>query len=351
MNNDMKTKKSEIIEIILVAILISLSINLISSSIFMLNDMKNIIVMVIGIIICVSVIVYYLKIKVKSMNEEKIIDGNIILDVKSKSIYQSLEYSSSFSISDNINAIMLENKEIKEKYNDSLKNIGKYSQNISELENSYFSYVINSAIEYEILNLLTDYFYLKDEDINIVDLNNAPKDILNNIFIMILAKDYKKRAVFNDYKEEGLEGAETFYIKNDAGYIYNKFKIAIPKNAVLVKKKNSLIIKSRFYKITIEWNIEDVSMPFPDMEFYNFFSDENKIDYDDIEFPYYIKVNVEYTLLSMFSKKSNNYYLWIESIINQLVNIFDFNECLKRNNWTLIRNINVILKKKFNITH
>ena len=39
----MKNKKAEIIEIILITILISLSINLISSSIFALNEIKNII--------------------------------------------------------------------------------------------------------------------------------------------------------------------------------------------------------------------------------------------------------------------------------------------------------------------
>jgi len=280
------------------------------------------------------------------MNVDKIIDGNIILNVKNKKIYKSLEYHSSFNISDDITAVMLENKEIKKKYSDSLKNIEKYSDDISQLQNSYFSFVINSAIEYQILSLLTDHVHLNDEDIKTIDLTNASKDILNNIFIMTLAKDYKKREAFNDYEDETLEDSELFSIKSDEGYIYNKFIIAIPKKAILTKKGNSLIVKSKFFKITIEWGIENASFPFPDMEFYNFFSDDDKIDYDDVEFSYYIKAKVDYTLLSMFSKKSNKYYLWIEFIINQLTSVFDFNDCLKRNNWTLLKNMDKYFKKE-----
>ena len=93
------------------------------------------------------------------------------------------------------------------------------------------------------------------------------------------------------------------------------------------------------FKLSIEWSIEDVSSPFSDMNFYNFFYNDNKIDYDDIEFSYYIKVKTEYTLLSMFSKKSNKYYLWIEFIVKQLIESFDFDECLKRNDWKLIKNL------------
>lgn len=344
--NNMKNKKAEIIEIILVTILISLSINLISSSIFMLNDIKNIIVMAIGIVICLSIVMYYLKIKVKSMNKDKIIEGNIILDVKNKYIYKSLEYFSSYSISDDINAVMLENKEINKKYNESLKNIETFNEDNFKLQNSYFSFIVNSAIEYQILNLLTDHIHLNDKDIKTIDLNNASKDILNNIFIKTLAKDYKIREEFNDYKDEMKEDEELFTVKSDEGYIYNKFTIAIPKNAMLIKKENSLIIKSKYFKITIEWGIDDASLPFPDMEFYNFFS-VKKIDYNDVEISYYIKVKVEYSLLSMFSKKSDNYYLWIEFVVNQLIEFFDFKNCLEKNNWNLLKNIDKILKEEY----
>lgn len=344
--NGMKNKKAEIIEIILITILISLSINLISSSIFSLNDMKNIVVMLIGIIVCITIVIYYLKVKVKSMNIDKFIDGNIILNIKNKKIYKLLEYHSSFGIGDDINAVMLENKEFRKKYYNSLKNIETYSVDTFKLQNSYFSLVINDAIEYQILNLLTDHFHLNAEDIKTIDLNNAPENILNNIFVMTLAKDYRKRKAFKDYEDDTDEEVELFSIKSDEGYIYNKFLIAIPKNARLIKNGTSLIIKSKYFKMTIEWQMDDVSFPFPDMEFYNFFNNKDKIDYDDIEFSYHIEVKVRYNLLSMFSKKSDKYYLWIEFIINELIKKFDFNDCLKRNSREILKNIDKILKKE-----
>ena len=296
----MENKKAEIIQIILITILVSLSINLISSSIFSLNSIKNIIILLIGIIICLSVVIYYLKIKVKSMNITKIIEGNVILNVNDKNIYKSLEYYSSYNISDNITAVRLENKEINKKYNDSLKNVEKYRIDELKLKNSYFSFILNNAIEYQILDLLTDYMSLNEEDIKFIDLNNAPKEILNNIFVKTLSRDYRKRDVFNDYDDKFFsvnDDEQLHILKSNEGYIYNKFIIAIPKNATLTKKENSLIIKSKFFKIILEWGIDEVFSPFSDMDFYNFFSHDDKIDDDDIEFSYYIKVKVDYTFL------------------------------------------------------
>lgn len=300
--------------------------------------------MSIGIIICIIIVIYYLKVKVKSMNIDKIITGNIILNGKSKQIYKSLEYKSSFNIDSLITAMMLENKEFDKKYNNSLKKI-KVNNNIFKLQKSYFSYAINNAIEYRILELLNDYAYLDDEDIRTIDLNNAPKSILNNIFVMTLAKDYKERDVFHNNRSEIMKDAELFSIIDDKGYIYNKLSISIPKDAILITKGDSLIIKSKFFKITIEWGIDDISSPLSDMEFYNFFAIDYKISEDDIQISYYIELKVEYSLLSMFSKKTNKYYLWIEYLINQIIEDFDFNECLKRNNWELIKNISRIIKK------
>ena len=162
--NNMENKKAEIIQIILITILVSLSINLISSSIFSLNSIKNIIILLIGIIICLSVVIYYLKIKVKSMNITKIIEGNVILNVNDKNIYKSLEYYSSYNISDNITAVRLENKEINKKYNDSLKNVEKYRIDELKLKNSYFSFILNNAIEYQILDLLRHYLEIIEKE-------------------------------------------------------------------------------------------------------------------------------------------------------------------------------------------
>lgn len=301
--------------------------------------------MSIGIIICIVIVIYYLKVKVKSMNIDKIIMGNIILNGKNKRIYKLLEYSSSFNICNLITAVMLENKEFNKKYNNSLKKVKLNNNNVLKLKKSYFSYVINNAIEYQILDLLTDYVYLNDEDIRTIDLNNAPKSILNNIFVMTLSKDYKERDVFCDHRYEIMKGAELFSIIDDNGYIYNKLSISIPKEAILIKRDDSLIIKSKYFKITIEWGIDSTMSPFPDMEFYNFFSNDYKISEDDIKVSYYVEIKVEYSLLSMFSKKTNKYYLWIEYLINQIIKDFDFDECLKRNNWELLKNINRIIKK------
>lgn len=344
MNNKMENKKSEIMEIVLVTILTALGINLVSSSIFMLDDIKNIIIMLIGIIICIGVIVYYLKTKVKSMNVNKIIEGNIIVDVTNKNIHKSLEYSSSYHISENIKAVLLEDEEIKKKYNNSLENIEEYYEDSTKLQNSYFGYVVNSAIEYEIVDSFTDSIYLRDKDVKTFDLNNAPKDILDNIFIKILSKNYKEREGFKHCDEEvEEEGAELFSLKSDEGYIYNKFSIEFPKDASISKNKNKLIIKSNICKLTIEWGIDYAHMPFPDMEFYNHFSPEDKINYDDIEFSYFVEINVEYKLLSMFSKKSNGYYSWIEYLVNEITKEFDFEDCLKRNSWDLLKNIKKII--------
>lgn len=343
MNNKLQNKRAEILEIILIAIILALGINLISSGISAIVDIKNILVILIGTAICISVILYYLKIKIQSMGINKIVVGNIVLNVKNKRLYGILQYRSSYQIKDYINAILLENKEISNRYAKSVKNIENYYESDYKLQNSYFSYIVNSAIEYQIINLLIDAIYLRNGDIQELDLNSVPKNIADNVFVKVLSRDWRKRKVFINCDEE-VEDEELVYLKTDEGYIYNKLVIRIPKNSTIEKYKNSLVVKSKLYKITIQWGIENGHLPFPDMEFYNFCFSDEEINFNDIEFSYFIDIKVEYSLLAIFSKKAIKENLWVENFINTIIEDFDYDDCLKRNSWELLKNIQRIKK-------
>lgn len=347
MDNKLKKKKSEIIEIILVAIAIALGINLVSSSIIELFNINNIVVIIIGITICISVISYYVITEIKSMNINKNIDGNIILNPNTDNIYKIIQYHSSVDISDTIRALMLEDSKTKVKYKNSIKSIEKYENNIKKLNNEFFGQIINDAIEYQIINTLTDAIGLKNKDVKTIELNNAPKEILNNMFVKTLSKDYKKRIAFKNDTDIINDGeGELVYHVNDDGYMYNKLEINIPKNSEIKKNGNSLILKSRYYKMTIEWGVESVFVPILTMNFYNFFLDKNKVADSDVEISYYINVKVKYNLLTMFSRKSNRYYSWIDYLINTMEKDFDYEYNLKNANWDLLDNISNIINNQ-----
>lgn len=346
MDNELKKKKSEIIEIMLVAIAIALGINLVSSSIIELFNINNILIIIIGSVICIGVIIYYLNIKIKSMNMNKIVDGNIILNNNSKEIVKLYEYYSSYKLSDDLKALFLENNVVKNKYKKSIKNIDKLTNTIDYKCNGYCFDILNSAIEYEIISIFTDAVHLPEKDTKTYNINIVPKKIGDNIFIKTFSKDYKKRRAFDGYKEEMEDSNyELAALTTDEGNIYEKFNMTIPKNCKIETNEKTLTIKSKFYNITIQWGIEEVHFPFPDMEFYNFFLKEDKITYDDIELSYFVQIKVQYNILTMFSKKTNNHYLWIKELVNSIVDKFDYSECLKKNDWNLLQNLNKLKEK------
>lgn len=292
MDNKLKNKKSEIVEIVLVSIAISLGINLISSSITELFDINDILIIIIGSTICISVIVYYLSIKIKSMNINKIVNGNFILNSDSKNIVKLYEYNSSYKISNDLKGLFVENKTIKNKYEKSIKDVE--FTNICDKECTGYCFdILNDAIEYEIISNFYDAVDLSENDIQSYNINTIPKKIADNIFVKTFSKDYKKRRAFDDYVEEIEDrNCELAVLTTDDGNIYEKFNMTIPKNSKIEISEKMITIKSKFYNIKIQWGIDDVHFPFPDMEFYNLFLQDEQITYDDIELSYYIRIQV-----------------------------------------------------------
>lgn len=275
------------------------------------------------------------------MNINKIVNGNIILNNNNKEIVKLYQYDSSYELSNDLKALFLENDVIKNKYEKSIKNFDKIANNFDYKCEGYCFDILNSAIEYEIISIFTDAIHLPKKDIKNYDINIAPKKIRDNIFIKTLSKDYRKRSAFDTYKEEVQDSNyELMLLTTDEGNIYKKFNMSIPKKCKIETNEKTLIIKSKFYNITIQWGIEEVYTPFSDMKFYNFFLEEDRVTYDDIELSYYVQIKVQFNIFTMFFKKTNNHYLWIKELVNSIVDKFDYSECLKKNDWNLLQNLN-----------
>lgn len=344
MKNKLQNKRTEIIEIILVSIVIAFGINFISTGIVSLFELNNyIILLIIGIIICLLVIFYYILSIIKSLNIKKIILGNIIISKKSNRIIGINEYSASLFMKYYLDALLLEDKNALKKYNKDMKNADFYCEKHSNLENSYFKYMIDSLIEYLIIDEFTDTIFLNDKNTKILDRNNIKKIIPDNIFIKVLSSNFEKRKVFKNSVIDN-EG-ELWSISTEEGYIYNKLEIKIPKNAKMYKENNhTLIIKSKYFKIRIEWGLENGCLA-SDYEFYNYFLKHDINKWEDLELNYFIDINVKYKIPILFLKKFDEYYLWIDDIVNRIFTFFDYEECLKQNNWKLLKNIKMFLNK------
>lgn len=344
MKNKLRNKRTEIIEIILVSIVVAFGINFISTGIVSLFKLDNsIVIIIIGIIMCLLVIMYYALSVVKSLNIKKIMDGNIVISSNDKRIVGVTEYFASMYMENFLDALLLEDKSVLKAYNKDMKKLDYFCEHYSNIQNSYFKYLMDSLIEYLILDTFVDAKYLSEKNIKILERNNIDKNILDNIFIKVLCEDLEKRKFFHEDMLDS-EG-ELYTITTDDGYIYNKLVVKIPKNARIYKENNNtLIINSKYFRIKIEWGLEDASMA-NDYNFYNYFLKDDIISWNDFEFGYFVDVDVKYKMPIIFLKKFDEYYLWIDDLIERMYELFDYNECLKQNNWQLLKNIKEYLNK------
>lgn len=353
LNDKIIKGKEQNIEVLIISVIVALGINLLSTGLTSLFNLDNntLLLIIIGSVLSILVIFLYMILRIKSFDSVTEINGCFIFNKRKKDILPINNFQVSIDMKDYLNALLLERKDEKEKLDkcDYINSEDCYAPN--EFEDDYFKNIISSLIEYLILNNLSSYLndYYNETTDNVIEynINNLPDEIKNNIFLSTIAKDISTRDVFGR-KNIGLSeicrkndsgDEEVFISRTSDGYIYNKFIMLLPKYSKIYKDYiNELTIDTRYYKIKIRWYFNYYGSNV-DNEFYQYvLKKKRNWDYDD-DFNFQIQVDVSFKPSLIFNKNKMKHYAWLDEILNNLIDYFDYNNFLEQINWNLIKNL------------
>lgn len=323
--------RSNIIEILIVAILITFGINLITSSLFNLFkfEWKNELLFFIGIsFVLISVGYFILKIFGRT-NVEKRFSGFIVFDRKSNLPVSCDGYNYSEELNTILVAAFSENKALEHIWNRNSK--PKKDKDSIIIEATEY-YLID-----ELSTHLTDYFNLKNLDkqqLITFSRNDIPDILLSNRFLELFSKPMDQRGSFikdiNDDKSTGkivmCYGAE--------GEIYKEFDLVLPKGSVVTKTQNGISIDTKRFIISfsVTYGLWGTVLPKGFENYYLGFKSYEDFYTNKIE----VQISVHFKNRSIFSKKGWDYYEWIELFLKKFEKRFSKRYFFRSINWKQI---------------
>lgn len=343
-------------EILITSILIALGINIFTTGIlgFFNIESKYLLLIIVGSIFCLSILLCYSISKIKKNNQEIKIEGLVIYDKVSNKIIKIPEYRISEDIVRCLNGSFVENKALDKKWQSGYigLNISKYNNNAKKNNNNN---IVIELIEYLFLSKLSieleDYYNIndiKDKDINSLSFDEMPVILRKNRFLKLFSEDMDNRAEFVKTNQPKSNG-EIVYAISENGAIFERFNLKLPKEVKIVKDDlNKLKFITKYFTLNIEYIFDGTSSVI-DYEFYNYYLNKEK-DYKKFgDFKFNIKINIEIHNRIIFSKKKIQNYMWLDNLLNNLIEYADVEEYFRKINWEGIKSLmrcfkNMIIK-------
>ena len=328
---DFLENRTSVFEIFLVAIMATLGINLITTSLYQINSYQNkdVVFLWIGIFFLFSAIIYLtykllLKTKIKQTYE-----GFLLIDNKTKlpvdcDCYEYLE-----ELNRNFRAAFSENK--------ALEHIWKSKSDKRTDKDK----LIIEATEYylidELSTHLTDYFNTKGLDKKqIIELsrNNIPDILLTNRFLELFSKPMEQRASFiKDLKGDKTHGRIVMSI-GEGGTLYKEFDFVLPKDSKVSRQNNAIVINTKRFILTIKviyFGYGNV-LPKGFEKYYCGYRTYSETDNTKIN----VEIDVAFKINTIWSKGGWDYYEWIELFLQKVEENFSEEYFFKKINWNQI---------------
>jgi hypothetical protein len=339
------SSRRNIIEIFIVAILITLGINLITTASFEIFTFtnKDKVFFIIGIsIVFVSIIYFVLKMLWKTSITKKF-SGFIIIDRKNKMPIACDGYNFSEELKRNFEAGFAENSALEHIWTNKSTKFTERNKLVIE------------ATEYFLIDdlstHLTDYFNTRRLDKKqLVEFsrNDIPDILLSNRFLELFSKPMEQRASFvRDIKDDDSPGRVVFSM-GEGGTIFKEFDFVLPKGSSVSRKGNKMLLNTKRFIIEFEIDYGGFGNVLPRGFEKLYLGLNSHEDYSTTEIN--VNISVKFKFRPLFSRNGWDYYEWIELFLEKVEKNFSEDYFFKSINWTQIYTHTKVLFNKFQHT-
>lgn len=351
--------RANLIELIVVAVLLALSVNLISSSLPSLIPLSPAWTLVAGFFIGILALSYSGFRFISARHKTVSLKGLFIYDRKANSVISIPRYKYGRKIADYLKAAFSENKALKTLWDkEPLREQIEVSDEGIIIKELRSHQLIAEATEYFILDELSSHlstYFSKDRyqknTLETFSRNDIPDVLLKNHFLELFSKEMEERPafikerakleksfpgklVYEKGNETGLYNRkETPYAVGKGGALYNRFELVLPeKSKMSLSGDGEIEISTNRFCLLITVDFTKMCMLVPN-EFYQFIIGLDKKPKDVTEFEVQVRIDVTFKPGSFLSSKGWEYYYWIDSFLDEFEKNFSIDAFFDSIGW------------------
>jgi hypothetical protein len=269
--------RKNFIEILLLAVLVSISVNLLSASFIELHILKSSVVFFLSIIFVVLLLIYIFFRIIGSLKNFVKYEGFIAYQGKSNSILSAPRYNYLVESVIYLNALFAEIPTLKTKWDDEpITKIFSDENNVHTKNLNLFSVkIIKEMTEYFFINVLSGCLirysnrekFLK-KYLKIFSRNEIPDTLLSNRFLELFSRSMDERPLFEQSKVKSHDDVLMKFRIGGAiekkGVLFQHFELFLPKNSKFKRGNDGhLIIETKRFILEYESIFEGYNTVLP----------------------------------------------------------------------------------------
>jgi len=344
-------ERTGLLELILVAVVIGFSIELIASAYFnilFLTDFSN---LFIGFGLLASGSIYFIY-RVYTLKKSQFnIQAFVTYRPDIKTILPVAEYHYSGEIARNFISAFKENEALKKQWEAEPLGYWNQSKSKGKIDFPYSHLLLTQVTEYYILKALSlhlsSYFNkgkFTKEKLVTFERKNLPQILFENVFLELFSKPMDQRPAFVDDvvdKKGKSSGKIVASFKN--GFRFEHFQLTLPKGSKITREsKNTIKIDTPRISMTfrIDFAGFNTNLPIYFEEFYLGIKDFKEIDFFEID----ICCDVEFKLKTFLTSTGWDYFTWVDTFIDELERKMSKKTFLSEINWNTTKTVIRVMK-------
>ncbi|MFE0187320.1 hypothetical protein [Streptomyces sp. NPDC058989] len=196
--------------------------------------------------------------------------------------------------------------------------------------------LIREVYEYAVLEDLTTHltgyfngYAGRDEDLRTYERNDLPDVLLANRFLELFSRDMADRDAFRS-DDEPSDGGRVIMQTGPGGY-FHRFELTLPKGSVLKREGNStLVISGPAFQMKISVQFRGMGSNVP-LDHIMHYVGVDPLEVRDFNVRIVVQVLVRRSFI--FGGRRWNDHMWVDSLVESLVERFSLERHLVRINW------------------
>ncbi|MRS13432.1 hypothetical protein GJV06_00765 [Enterobacteriaceae bacterium RIT691] len=336
---DLLAFKANLFEVLIIAVLVALGVNVLSSGLMGYFNFTFFELIAIGFLLILTGALMLFR-NASPMNNGKYkYKGIICIEENSGDLIDIIGYPFAEEVSRNIKALCAENKALHKIWHENpIGCIFDFDGNQSVKKKIKSNDLFIEAIEYYVIETLANHLSshfndddsFSDEYLVKLDRKNIPNSLLGNRFIDTFSRPMEEREKFLGVESDPSEG-KIVYAFGEDGAIFNHFEMVLPEKSSIVRESDSSIsVITKRFKINFRPEFEGYNANFPS-HFEKLYLGKDFLSVSN--FAVGLIVTVDFSKRSLLSTKGWEYYWWLDSFLTKLEQSFSKDYFLSKISW------------------